>query len=305
MRKLILDRRKLELDYAADCLFVKALDSTPRSVPLSQLSQVICLHSVQLSTSLIGQLMARDIDLIVVNQRYETHGFSLFSNQSKQVERRCKQYQWQQNEPLRLLIAKPLCIHKLMVMSRVASDSNFGAEAYVSLDKSIVQARMCEQENQLRGIEGAAQKQFFACWRSLLPDHLGFNKRIRRPPPDPVNAILSLTYMLVYHEAVRHCMRAGLDPQLGFYHRVTFGRQSLACDLMEPVRPNVERWVVELFRNQLLDKRMFSTSSSGCLLGKLGRTHYYGYYEKVRSHWSLQLRASAHWLRRTIDLSSP
>ena len=104
--------------------------------------------------------------------------------------------------------------------------------------------------DQLRGVEGSLQRMAFDYWKQSIPKEFSFTKRIRRPPPDPVNALLSLTYTLVFHEAVRQCKRFGLDPALGFYHRASFGRASLACDLMEPSRPIVEGFVVQLLQDK-------------------------------------------------------
>jgi hypothetical protein len=67
-----------------------------------------------------------------------------------------------------------------------------------------------------------------------------FGGRNRRPPRDPANAVLSLGYTLLHFEAVRACYGAGLDPMIGFFHNLDFGRESLACDLVEPLRPRLD-----------------------------------------------------------------
>ena len=159
--------------------------------------------------------------------------------------------------------------------------------------------------DQLRGLEGTAQRHLFAYWRSQLPDTLQFTHRQRRPPPDPINAILSLSYTLVYHEAIRQCLLRGLDPWLGFYHRHAHGRQSLACDLMEPIRPNVERWVVGLFQQQILTRREFGYQNGCCMLGKQGRSTYYQHWYQQVPIWAHQLQRIARQLARALDQMAP
>ena len=100
---------------------------------------------------------------------------------------------------------------------------------------------------QMMGIEGAAAAAYFEAFGALLPPAAGFSGRNRRPPRDPANALLSLAYTLAHFEAVAAAQRAGLDPAVGFLHALFPGRESLACDLVEPLRPFCERLVWRLF----------------------------------------------------------
>lgn len=96
----------------------------------------------------------------------------------------------------------------------------------------------------------------------MLPPALGFTGRNRRPPRDPANACLSLGYTLLHAEAVTAAQAAGLDPLLGFYHRPAFGRESLASDLIEPLRAEVDAWVAALFRDRALREDHFTRPES-------------------------------------------
>jgi CRISPR-associated protein Cas1 len=94
-----------------------------------------------------------------------------------------------------------------------------------------------------------------------------------------VNAVLSLTYTLLHAEAVIALYGAGLDPFIGFYHALDFGRESLACDVVEALRPEADRLVLRLFRSETLRFEDFSQTDGGCLLGKAGRSRYYAEWE--------------------------
>ncbi len=133
----------------------------------------------------------------------------------------------------------------------------------------------------LRGIEGAAAVGYFQALTQLFPASLDFTGRNRRPPRDPVNAALSLGYTLLHFEAVRACHVAGLDPIIGFFHELDFGRESLASDLIEPWRPRIDAWVWEQFRTRSLRDDHFTREADACLLGKTGRQHFYGAYEAL------------------------
>jgi CRISPR-associated protein Cas1 len=133
----------------------------------------------------------------------------------------------------------------------------------------------------LRGLEGGAAASYFPAYASLFPSSLGFDKRTRRPPRDPVNACLSLGYTLLHFEAVREAAAHGLDPMVGAYHDLTPGRESLACDFSEPLRPAIDRFVVSLFAEGALRPQHFSISEAqGCRLKKEARRDFYAAYER-------------------------
>jgi len=147
----------------------------------------------------------------------------------------------------------------------------------------------------LMGIEGAAARAYFAGMAAILPDTLGFTGRNRRPPKDPVNACLSLSYTLLHAEAALAAQGAGLDPLLGGLHRPAFGRESLASDLIEPLRPLADAWLLEQLRLRTLRPEDFEHTGQGCRLRKAGRERFYQSFES----W---LPGKRRWLRRQSRL---
>jgi CRISP-associated protein Cas1 len=133
----------------------------------------------------------------------------------------------------------------------------------------------------LRGLEGAAAAAYFGGFADLLPPALKFAGRNRQPPRDPVNVVLSLGYTLLQAEAVLALYGAGLDPFVGFYHALDFGRESLACDVVEPLRVEVDRHALALFRGETLRAEDFTQAEGACLLGKAGRARFYAAWEPV------------------------
>ncbi|APW48294.1 CRISPR-associated endonuclease Cas1 [Rhodoferax antarcticus] len=152
----------------------------------------------------------------------------------------------------------------------------------------------------LRGYEGAAARAYFAGLSSVFAPALNFTGRNRRPPRDPVNVCLSLSYSMAHVLAVQACVTAGLDPLLGFYHRPAFGRESLASDLIEPLRPAIDLWVWELLRSRTLREEHFSQDKGACLLGKAGRAIYYAEFEKSSAPWRRWLRGQTQALARNL-----
>jgi CRISPR-associated protein Cas1 len=99
----------------------------------------------------------------------------------------------------------------------------------------------------LRGVEGSASAAWFGFFGTLLKAPWRFEKRVRRPPTDPINALLSLGYTWLTTRATARCQADGLETALGCLHDYRPGRPSLACDLIEPLRvPVVDRWVLAI-----------------------------------------------------------
>ena len=133
----------------------------------------------------------------------------------------------------------------------------------------------------LRGREGSAARAFFPAFATAFAPALDFAGRNRRPPRDPVNVCLSLGYTLAHAEALRIAARHGFDPTLGVFHDLAAGRESLACDLVEPVRPHVDGFAHRLFAEAILRPEDFSgRGERGCALGKTGRREFYRAFEE-------------------------
>jgi CRISPR-associated protein Cas1 len=105
---------------------------------------------------------------------------------------------------------------------------------------------------------------------------------------------------MLHLHAVQMCSMAGLDPLLGFYHRPAFGRESLASDFIEPLRPAVDLWVWDLLRTRTLRDDHFTMDKGACLLGKEGRQIFYSEWEKRSSPWARWLRAQTRALAQVL-----
>jgi CRISP-associated protein Cas1 len=160
--------------------------------------------------------------------------------------------------------------------SRVGSDLQdcvAGAERSVTLDE-------------LRGHEGNAAAIYFAHFAGMLKKGVAeiaarfdSNGRQRRPPPDPVNAVLSFSYSMLANECVAACRLASLEPTLGSLHATRPGRPALALDLMEPFRPLIaDSIAVSAFNRGELTEGHFLSTASGCALTDSGRKGFFSAY---------------------------
>lgn len=154
---------------------------------------------------------------------------------------------------------------------------------------------------ELLGLEGAASAAWFEVLAKLINSPWKYPSRSRRPPLDPVNAVLSLGYTMLYHRVLTACQTIGLEPGLGALHAYRAGRQSLACDLMEPLRvPVVDRWVVGLLNQRRVTPEDFlAVDDEGVRLTKEA-------FPKVIGDWERQWddnRSGSIVMRRVRDFA--
>lgn len=134
----------------------------------------------------------------------------------------------------------------------------------------IEQARQCNDLDRLRGLEGDAAREYFNQFDAMITsptNSFEFECRSRRPPLNPVNAMLSFVYSLLAHDVRSACETVGLDPAVGFLHRDRPGRPSLALDLMEELRAFfADRLVLTLINRQQVKAKKFTTSETGAVM---------------------------------------
>lgn len=300
MTSLYVDRRGIELKADGEALVFTENGERVGTVPLKPLSRVFLRGDVKLTASLLGKLGENDIGVIILSGRKGIPSL-LLGRPHNDASRRIAQY--------RLSLDDSYCLgfSRAIVTAKLNGQLNFIRERreadpmhrYVLTTCEKRLTGMIEQIDaqpgiaSLRGIEGAAAAAYFEAMAEILPERLCFKGRNRRPPRDPVNAVLSLTYTLLHAEAVLALHGTGLDPFIGFYHQLNFGRESLACDLMEALRPQADRFALKLFRQETLTPEDFSKTDGACLLGKAGRSHYYAAYEDQAESFRRQMAETA------------
>lgn len=153
-------------------------------------------------------------------------------------------------------------------------------------------ARDASSAESLLGFEGTAARLYFSKFTTMVAegakvDVLAFdsNGRARRPPPDPLNTLLSFTYALLVKDLTVTLHSVGLDPYWGFLHRPRFGRPALALDLAEEFRPLVaESVVLQVLNNGEVRESSFLTRAGGCQLEAEGRKAVLRAYERRLDH---------------------
>ena len=290
MSCLYLDRKNLAIKLDGQVIALYEDNVRKGTVPLHLLERVVLRGNVQMESRLLGALSERNIGLIVLSGRNTEATAMLSARSGNDAARRLGQYQTSIDTALRTPLARWLVLVKIrsqrnLLQQALAARADLRhplTTATQSINSILAQLREESFDvslSSLRGFEGAAAAAYFGAYTQLFAPSLNFVGRRKRPPPDPVNVCLSLGYTLLHYDAVRACQTVGLDTMLGFYHDISFGRESLACDLMEPLRPVMDRWVWQMFRERQLRTEHFSDDNGRCQMNKAGRHCFYGFYE--------------------------
>jgi CRISPR-associated protein Cas1 len=134
----------------------------------------------------------------------------------------------------------------------------------------------------LRGIEGTVARTYFSGFGKMILGEFTFEGRKKHPSTDPVNALLSFGYTLIFNEISSLLDGLGFDPYLGYFHEVEYGRASLACDIQEEFRAAIDRFTLYLINNRMLNKDDFyqNQKDGSMYLKREAMKKYFSEYEK-------------------------
>ena len=273
-----------------DTLRVEADDAPPRLVRLDDVSELVLMGNVAVTTPCLHALFRRGVAVTWCG----ADGWPLgrcFGFTPAAVAVRQAQYAAAADPVRALAIARLLVAAKIRngrTLLRRHGTGRFGLGAVLDiLSRSEQDAMAASGLDALLGVEGAAAARHFAALARRLASGpgsgaltAGFTARRRRLPTDPVNAVLSFTYALLVRVCERAAAEAGFDPALGFLHQPRDGRPALALDLMEPWRPVVADSVtLRLFRHGELTTEDFAAADGAVLLDDGGRRRVIAAFE--------------------------
>jgi CRISPR-associated protein Cas1 len=300
-------------------------------VRLLDVAAVSIFGNVQISAQAIRELAGRGIPLF-----HLSYGGWLVSvtvpTPVRSIPVRVAQFRLLADEELRLDISRRMVFAKIH-NARTLLRRNL-KDVDEALRRDSVQLLRVARDEALRasslesllGIEGRAAAIYFSNFQKMIKPNVSgefcIAGRNRRPPRDPVNALLSFAYSLLVRDAVHALFTTGLDPYVGFFHAVRHGRPALALDLMEEFRPLLaDSVVLGVLNNREISSSHFIYRAGACLLSEAGRkclieawerrmdctaTHpLFGYVVSYRRILEVQARLIVRFLQREISHYQP
>ena len=248
-------------------------------LPIHTIGGIVCFGNVLCSPFLLGFCAERDIAVSFLTE-YGKFLAAVRGPVSGNVLLRRAQYRMADDEATTKSIAANIVAGKLantrIVLNRAIRDHGERMDAAsiksasAAIDRLIDELGRASDSDAVRGFEGMAAAEYFGVFNELIVDQkegFAFKDRNRRPPLDPVNALLSFVYTLLAHDIRSALETVGLDPAVGFLHRDRPGRPGLALDLMEEFRPVIaDRLVLSLINRKQVDQKGFKQAENGAVV---------------------------------------
>lgn len=314
MTLLILDTAGLTATIDGPALRIEQPDGRTRHVTLERISQVVVYGNAVVSCDVWRSLAEYGIPAVLFPNRARGKGEPAFmgAGLSAGVGLRMAQYGAHESPSARAVAARWLLRRKLggylkligEMISKTEdgtfetdtpkSETGKAAEKACSvIRKSLDALEGSTKRDVLMGHEGVAAGAWFEFLSRLLPEKWRFSGRNRRPPLDPVNALLSLGYTIALGDALRAIHQQGLTPGFGMLHELRPGRPSFALDILEPLRPCVDALTIDMLGKDLVPRDFTYGNETGCRLNSDAKKTYYTRWRQGRESWPWPLLADS------------
>ena len=244
-------------------LLVKKGDATYHTLFTYKLRQLVIFGNVEITHWALVQLMRNNIDTVFMSYDGRYLG-RIASPEAKNVFLHKLQYETLNDPEFSLRFARAIVAGKLANMATLLMRIKRSKNEPVSGRKAqeirnlLPRLENAESIDSVRGYEGRGSALYFEAFPRGFVENMGFVKRVRRPPTDPVNSVLSLLYTFLMNRVYAAVRIAGLDPYPGFLHSIDYGRYSLVLDLMEEFRTIIsDTLTLSLFNLKILNKEDF------------------------------------------------
>jgi len=323
------------LSKEGECVAVLVNKELKARIPIHTIGSIVCFGQVSYSPYLLGHCTKNNVSLTHLTE-YGKFLAKMQGPVSGNVLLRREQYLKAENSKASQEITKGILTGKIAncrtVLQRGARDHGENGHgerlslASQRLTNGMRNLKTANSVDAMRGIEGDAANAYFGAFKYLITnknDCFSFNGRNRRPPLDATNCLLSFLYSLLMNDVRSALECVGLDPCVGYLHKVRPGRQSLALDIMEEFRPFfADRLALTLMnRKQVTPKSFTYTESSAVYMSEEARKTLLVAYQNRKQEevthpflkekmtigmlWHVQSRLLARYIRGDLDMYPP
>lgn len=287
MPNLYLTEQGSILRKTGDRLIVEKDDAVLLDVECHKIDSVLIFGNVQFTTQAVWEMFEHGIEMAILSRTGKLIG-QITSPATKNIELRVAQFKMHGDEDFKLAFARNVVKGKIRNSLQTLRGFAYN-HPDIGLKEELAAIESAHRNidghtslDSLNGVEGMAARSYFAGFAKMILGGFGFEGRVKHPATDPVNALLSLGYTLVFNEISSLLDGMGFDPYLGYYHKVEYGRASLASDLQEEFRaPIVDRLTLRLINNRMLSEGDFykNPKGEGMYLTRDAMKRYFAEYE--------------------------
>ncbi len=265
-------------------------DDVLLSVPESVVERVVIFGNVQISSQVVRECLDRGIEIVYLSMNGKYYGM-LEPGYPKNVFMRVKQYHLYSDANYLKSCAAAILSGKLS--SEIVTLRRWMRSGWLEETDAVDELQRIRdgldgkaEISELMGGEAYAAKLYFSALGQALPPEFIWKGRRKHPATDPVNALLSLTYMMCVGEIISKCYAHGLDPFIGYLHQLDYGRPGLALDLIEPLRAMYcDHFVMKMLQKEVFHAKDFTVSQNlGCRLSETAFQEYLKHYQSFHDN---------------------
>jgi CRISPR-associated protein Cas1 len=291
---LVVDRRDSILRYKRGCLVLERNNRDKQEIPIQPLEQVVVYGNPLVEAAALRALAQTGTPVVMLALRGKQAAAMQGSGLATQLPIRRLQHRLASHAAMSLELAKLFVQLKaqsytipLRVLAEIYHADSLECKAFSNTCRRVRERlALMTSHSAVVGLEGQLARTWFDLLAKNLPTRLKFSGRNRRPPRDPVNALLSLGYTLLLSEVRQAILISGFDPSLGFLHKDYPGRESMALDFIEIFRAGVDCFVLRWLHETEIDaKGFYYRKESGCRMSKSLRPLFFQAWAHCRENW--------------------
>ena len=307
MAILYITQQGAALHKSGNRIIVKKASDVLQEIPIVQLDEVVIFGNGHITTPTMGYLLNKNIPVSFLSSHGKYKG-KLQPPYAKDTLIRKDQYAVAADPQCCLAFAKGFIRGKLTNTIRFSQRQRTqNAEIQSAIDamqQTLSKLEGAQNLESLLGYEGTGAAAYYRAFRQFLTHDWGFTARAFRPPPDPINAMLSLGYTLLHNHVYAFTNVVGLDPYCGYFHQPKHGHAALASDLMEEFRQIiVDGYVLSLVNNNRVRPEDFEQTDKGIRFTKAALDQFLtGYYGRMQQTFQHPARDEKTTYLRCIEL---
>jgi len=272
-------------------LLITKNDEIIKEISGFKLERVLIFGNIQITAQAMAFLLDEGIEVSFLSSYGKFRG-RLAPVESKNIFLRIAQYERYLDEEFCLEYAKTMVEAKIKNGKKLIQKYSYNHptinfdDILKAMERGLKELSNKTRVSSVMGIEGETTAAYFRAFGRMCLGELEFTNRSRRPPKDPINALLSFGYTLISNELLSILCAIGFDPYIGFFHGINYGRPSLALDIVEEFRhPVIDHFTLNLVNHRVLTASDFECrEEEGIYLTDEARKRYFLHYEKMMTN---------------------
>jgi len=275
-------------------------------IPVESIGSIYAIGSIRFNSRFLYFLSHNNIPLHIINYKGNYSGSFLPSGKYISGSILLKQTEIFKDYDRRLKIAKAMIdatIGNQLMNMRYHANRGVAIEDYIeAVEEYRNELNICSTIEEVRGIEGVAKKSYFETWKYILKYPTGFYKRLKNPPPDMINSLISYGNAILYGLSLDSIYNTRLYPEIGFVHEPGDGKLSLSYDIADIFKPLLtDRIIFKMINKNILSEKDFFIKNGMCIIKKEGKRKFTQEFEnKIYSKLKLSGKTKRYSYKRLV-----